>query len=134
MSNTVIINGNSGRDPELRFTPSGTAVLNGSIADTPRKYDRDTQQWTDAGDTLWLNWAIFGADAERLADTVRKGSRITVYGRLKARSYTTRDGDQRTTTEITADAITVHDTHKQQPAAAPRASNDDPWASEPAPF
>lgn len=133
MSNTITITGGLGQDPELRFTPSGTPVLNGSVADTPRRYDKDLGDWVDAGDTLWLNWSIFGPDAEDLTERLRKGTRVTIIGRLKARTFTTKSGDQRTVNEITADSVAVHAPKQgagwpNKPEQTPR-GGDDPWAS-----
>lgn len=134
MSNTITITGHLGVAPSLRFTPSGTAVLNGSVADTPRRFNRDTNQWEDSGDTLWLDWAIFGEDAESLAEQIEKGSKVTIVGKLKARTFQTRDGDQRTVNEITADSIAIHAPkqgagwNKPKPEQTPR-GGDDPWAA-----
>lgn len=133
MSNTITITGQLGKQPELRFTPSGQAVLNGSVADTPRRYNRDTGQWEDAGDTLWLDWSIFGADAESLAETLTKGARVTVVGRLRARSFE-HQGQRRTVNEITADSIAIHARKQGQqssshagPAQQQDRGGDDPW-------
>lgn len=129
MANTITITGQLGKDPELRFTPSGSAVLNGTVADTPRRFNRETQQWEDAGDTLWLNWSIFGADAEHLAELLTKGSKVTIVGRVKARTYQTRDGEQRTVNEISADSIAAHAPKQGGGYSKPQESRggDDPW-------
>lgn len=134
MSNTVTITGASGRDPELRFTQAGKAVLNGSIADTPRKYDRDRNEWVDAGDTLWLEWSIWEDEAEYLAEHVQKGSKLTITGKLRARSYETREGDKRTVIELAAESVAIHPRRGQGQQQRPQQSQqqsrggDDPWA------
>lgn len=145
MSNNITIKGAVGRDAELRFTNSGKAVLGGSVADTPRRFNRDTNAWEDAGDTLWLDWSIWGDEAEHLADQITKGTQVTITGRLRARSFTAKDGSERTVTEIQADSIAVHPKRgaqpwsgSGQPRQAHRAHANDPWAggaaNEPAPF
>lgn len=133
MSNTITITGASGRDPELRFTQAGKAVLNGSIADTPRRFDRDRNEWVDAGDTLWLEWSIWEDEAEYLAEHVQKGSKLTITGKLKARSYETREGDKRTVVELAAESIAIHPRRgqgQQRPAQQSQSrGGDDPWAT-----
>src|SRR5699024_1539789 len=102
------ITGRLGMDPELRFTPNGKAVANFSVADTPRRLNRDTQQWEDAGETLWLRGSLWGTKAEALAEHARKGHLVTVTGRLEARSWEDRQtGDKRTVTEIAAQEVAV---------------------------
>jgi len=134
MTNQIYITGSLGQDPVLRFTPSGEAVLNGSVADTPRKYDKERGEYVDAGDTLWLSFAIFGPEAEDLAERLHKGTRVTVGGVLKARSYE-KDGQRRTVNEITASSVAVHPKRTagqgQQGAGwdKPKPANDDPWAA-----
>lgn len=134
MSNTIIITGRTGKAAELKFTPSGTAVLNGSVADTPRRFNKDRNEWEDSGDTLWLDWALFGADAEHLADQIEKGAKVTVVGKLKSRTFQTRDGDKRTVNEITADSVAVHAPSKGagwNRDEKPARGGDDPWATKP---
>lgn len=131
MSNTITITGQLGKDPELRFTGGGKPVLGFSIADTPRKFDRDRNEWVDAGDTLWLDVSIFGDDAEVLADQLFKGCRATVVGKLKARSYE-KDGQKRTVNEILADSVAAHARRPQQTSYQQRPQQrqaEDPWAS-----
>lgn len=128
MSNHVTITGNLGQDPELRFTPSGKAVATISVGDTPRRLNRDTNQWEDAGDTLWLRCSIWGDPAETLAEHGRKGQRVTVVGRLKSRTWETKEGEKRTVVECDADTVAI--VPKGQPAqrsSSPQAS--DPWAT-----
>ena len=114
MSNKIQITGNVGKDPELRFTPSGKPVLGFSVADTPRRYNRDSGEWEDAGETLWLNVSLWDRKAETMAEHVVKGVRVMVTGTLKARSYTTREGEQRTVTEVTADEVAIIPKANQQ--------------------
>jgi len=100
--NTLIITGNLGADPELRFTATGQAVVNVRIADTPRKKDA-SGLWID-GETMWLSATAWGRDAEAVAETLRRGDRVLASGRLGARTWE-KDGQQRTTVEMTIDHI-----------------------------
>lgn len=128
MSNNITITGLVGREPELRFSQAGKAVLGGSVADTPRRRN-EQGQWEDAGDTLWLDWSIWGDEAEHLAQQITKGAKVTITGRLRARSFETRDGDKRTVTEIQADSVAVHPKRgQQQPRQQQPAQGQDPWA------
>lgn len=114
MSNKIQIIGNVGQDPDLRFTQSGKPVLGFSVADTPRRFNRDTGEWEDAGETLWLQCSLWDRKAETMAEHVVKGTRVMVTGTLKARSYTTREGEQRTVTEVTADEVAIIPKANQQ--------------------
>jgi single-strand DNA-binding protein len=96
--------GNLTADPDLRFTASGVAVAGFTVASTPRTFDRQTGEWKD-GDTLFLRCTLWRQPAENTAETLRKGSRVIVTGRLKQRTYDTRDGEKRTVTEIDVDDI-----------------------------
>lgn len=102
--NTITSVGNATADPELRFTSSGQAVTNFTVADTPRYQDRSTGEWQD-GETLYQKVAIWGDQAENVATSIKKGARVLVTGRLTSKSYTTNDGDKRTYTELVADEI-----------------------------
>jgi single-strand DNA-binding protein len=101
---TITLVGNLTADPELRFTPSGAAVANFTVASTPRTFDRQTNEWRD-GDAMFLNCAVWRQAAENVAESLQKGMRVIVQGRLKSRSYETRDGDRRTVFEIDVDEI-----------------------------
>ena len=100
----ITVVGNLTGDPELRFTPSGAAVANFTIASTPRNFDRQTNEWKD-GDTLFLNCSIWRQAAENVAESLQKGMRVVAQGRLKARSYETREGEKRTVIELEVDEI-----------------------------
>lgn len=101
---TITVVGNLTGDPELRFTPSGAAVANFRIASTPRSFDRQAGEWKD-GDPLFLNCSIWREAAENVAESLTKGMRVIVQGRLVMRSYETREGEKRTVFEIQADEV-----------------------------
>ena len=86
-------------DPELRFTPSGAAVVNFRTASNSRRYNKDTNQWED-GDTTFLTCNLWGDAAQNVADTLQKGMRVNVTGKLKQRQYQTREGENRTVFEV----------------------------------
>lgn len=100
----ITIVGNLVDDPELRFTPSGAAVANFRIASTPRIYDRQSGEWRD-GDTLFLSCSVWRQAAENVAESLQKGMRTIVQGRLKSRQYETREGEKRTVFEIDVDEV-----------------------------
>jgi single-strand DNA-binding protein len=101
---TVTVIGNVTADPELKFTPSGTAVANLTVASTPRSFDRDSSEWKD-GETLFLRCNIWRQTAENVAESLVRGARVIVHGRLKQRSFETREGDKRTVLELDVDEI-----------------------------
>jgi single-strand DNA-binding protein len=96
--------GNLTADPELRFTPSGAAVANFTVASTPRTFDRQTNDWKDQ-ETLFLNCSVWRQAAENAAESLTRGMRVIVSGRLKARSYETREGEKRTVFEVEVDDV-----------------------------
>lgn len=100
----ITVIGNLTGDPELRFTPSGSAVANFTIASTPRTFDRQTNAWVD-GDTLFLRASVWKEAAENVAETLTKGMRIIAQGRLKSRTYETKEGEKRNVTELEVDEI-----------------------------
>jgi single-strand DNA-binding protein len=150
----ITVVGNLTGDPELRFTPSGAAVANFTIASTPRNFDKQSNEWKD-GDTLFLSCSIWRQAAENVAESLQKGMRVVAQGRLKQRSYETREGEKRTVVELEVDEIgpsLKYATAKvnkasrsggggggfgggggggQRPAAN-EAPKDDPWGSAPA--
>ncbi len=152
---TITVVGNLTADPELRFTPSGAAVANFTVASTPRIYDRQSGEWKD-GEALFLRCNIWREAAENVAESLTRGSRVIVTGRLKQRSFETREGEKRTVFEVEVDEIGPslrYATAKVNKAsrsggggggfgggggsrqAAPQASSgsgDDPWGSAPA--
>ncbi|WOC12331.1 single-stranded DNA-binding protein [Gordonia sp. MP11Mi] len=105
MTDTVItVVGNLTADPELRFTPSGAPVANFTVASTPRTFDRQTNEWKD-GEALFLRCSIWRDAAENVTESLRKGTRVIVQGKLKQRSYETREGERRTVVELEVDEI-----------------------------
>ena len=101
---TICITGNLVDDPILRFTPSGAAVANFTIASTPRAFDKQSNEWKD-GDTMFLNCSVWRQAAENVAESLTKGTRVIVQGRLKSRSYDDRDGNKRTVFEVDVDEV-----------------------------
>ena len=100
----ITVVGNLVDDPELRFTPSGAAVANFRIASTPRTFDRQTNEWKD-GEALFLSCSVWRQAAENVAESLQKGMRVVVQGRLKSRQYETREGEKRTVFEIDVDEV-----------------------------
>ncbi|MFH5208747.1 single-stranded DNA-binding protein [Antrihabitans spumae] len=100
----ITVVGNLTADPELRFTPAGAAVANFTVASTPRAFDRQTNEWKD-GEALFLRCNIWREAAENVAESLTRGSRVIVSGRLKQRSYETREGEKRTVMELEVDEI-----------------------------
>ena len=96
--------GNLAGDPELRFTAAGHAVANFTIAQTPRTFNRESSQWVD-DETLWIRASVWREAAENVAETLTKGMRVIAHGRLKARSFETKEGEQRTNWELDIDEI-----------------------------
>jgi single-strand DNA-binding protein len=150
--------GNLTADPELRFTPSGAAVANFTVASTPRTFDRQTNEWKD-GEALFLRCNIWREAAENVTESLTRGSRVIVTGRLKQRSFETREGEKRTVVELEVDEIgpslryataKVNKASRSggggggfgggggggggasRPAASNDAPKDDPWGSAPA--
>ena len=101
---TCTLTGNLTADPELRFTPSGATVANFTVAATSRTFDKTTNQWRD-GEALFLRCTLWRQPAENLAESLRRGDRVIVTGRLRQRSFETREGDKRTTIELDVDEI-----------------------------
>ena len=100
----ITVVGNLTADPELRFTPSGAAVANFTVASTPRTLDRQSNEWKD-GEALFLNCSVWRQAAENAAESLQRGMRVVVQGRLKARSFETREGEKRTVFEIDVDEV-----------------------------
>ena len=143
----ITVVGNLVDDPELRFTPSGAAVANFRIASTPRTFDRQTNEWKD-GDALFLSCAVWRQAAENVAESLQKGMRVVVQGRLKSRQYETREGEKRTVFEIDVEEVgpslkyaTAKVTRATrsggggggygggQPSGGQSSGGDDPWAT-----
>ena len=148
---TITVVGNLTADPELRFTPSGAAVANFTVASTPRIYDRQSGEWKD-GEALFLRCNIWREAAENVAESLTRGSRVIVTGRLKQRSFETREGEKRTVVEVEVDEIgpslryataKVNKVSRgnssggfgsgsRQSGGQAAATTDDPWGSAPA--
>jgi single-strand DNA-binding protein len=134
----ITVVGNLTADPELRFTPSGAAVANFTVASTPRTFDRQSNEWKD-GEALFLNCSVWRQAAENAAESLTRGMRVIVSGRLKARSYETREGEKRTVFEIDVDEVgpsLKYATAKVQKTSRSgggqgfqSGGGDDPWAS-----
>jgi single-strand DNA-binding protein len=154
---TITVVGNLTADPELRFTPSGAAVANFTVASTPRIYDRQSGEWKD-GEALFLRCNIWREAAENVAESLTRGSRVIITGRLKQRSFETKEGEKRTVMEVEVEEIgpslryATAKVNKASrggggggfgggggggaaaggPRSNPAASQDDPWGSAPA--
>ena len=100
----ITVIGNLTADPELRWTQSGAAVADFTVASTPRTYDRNAGEWRD-GDTLFMRCSVWRETAENVAESLRKGMRVIVQGRLTQRSYDTQHGERRTVVELQVDEV-----------------------------
>lgn len=100
----ITIVGNLTDDPELRFTPSGAAVANFTIASTPRTFNRQTSTWED-GDALFMRCSVWRQAAESVAESLQRGMRVVAQGRLRQRSFETREGEKRTVVEMEVDEV-----------------------------
>jgi single-strand DNA-binding protein len=100
----ITVVGNLVDDPELRFTPSGAAVAKFRVASTPRTFDRQTNEWKD-GESLFLTCSVWRQAAENVAESLQRGMRVIVQGRLKQRSYEDREGVKRTVYELDVDEV-----------------------------
>jgi single-strand DNA-binding protein len=146
----ITVIGNLTSDPELRFTPSGAAVANFTVASTPRTLDRASGEWKD-GEALFLRCNIWRQAAENVAESLTRGARVVVQGRLKQRSFETKEGEKRTVVELEVDEIgpslryataKVNKVSRGSggggfgggsgPAGGGSAPSDDPWGSAPA--
>ena len=131
----VTIVGNLTSDPELRFTPSGQAVANFTIASTPRSQDKASGEWID-GEPLFIRCAVWRQYAEHVAESLTKGTRVIAQGRLKSRSYETQQGERRTSLEMDVDEIgpclryaTAKVARTTNGASPPRQAAPDPWST-----
>jgi single-strand DNA-binding protein len=138
---TITITGNVAGDPDLRYSPNGVDVVGFTVASTPREKDKTTGNWVDK-ETLWVRVTAFRDDAVNAAESLVKGSRVVVTGRLSQESWETKDGEKRTTMKLIADEIgaslkwaTVKIAKAERGravAATNRPPADDPWAAAPA--
>jgi single-strand DNA-binding protein len=145
----ITVIGNITGDPELRFTPSGAAVANFTVASTPRQFDRQSNEWKD-GETLFMRCSVWRDAAENVAESLQRGTRVIVTGRLKSRSYETKEGEKRTVIEMEVDEVgpslryataKVNKTQRggggggfgggQQGGGYGGSQQDDPWATGP---
>ena len=131
--------GNLTADPELRFTPSGAAVANFTVASTPRTFNRQTNQYED-GETLFMRCSVWREMAENVAESLSRGDRAVVSGRLKQRSYQTQQGENRTVIEMDVNEVgpslryataRVTKTQRQQGQGQGQQGGGDPWAQSP---
>lgn len=137
----VTIDGNITADPELRFTQNGIPVASFTVAHTARRLNRQSNEWEDYGDPLFLRVNVWREQGENVADTLSKGQAVLVIGRLVSRSYETREGEKRTTVECDADIVSV-DLRRQRAQSVRRvragesaAAPEEPWAADgPAPL
>lgn len=140
----VTVVGNLTGDPELRFTPNGAAVASFTVASTTRMLDKGTNEWKD-GDTMFLRCSVWRQYAENVAESLTKGTRVIVTGRLKQRSYETKEGEKRSVVELDVDDVGPalrNATAKVTRAARSEGGysggggasspSDDPWAVPPA--
>ena len=100
----ITVVGNLTNDPELRFTPNGAAVANFTVASTPRNFNKNTNEWED-GDALFLRCSIWRQAAENVAESLQRGARVIVTGRLKQRSFETKEGEKRTVVEVDVEEV-----------------------------
>jgi single-strand DNA-binding protein len=100
----LTIIGNLTNDPELRFTPSGAAVANFTVASTPRTFDKNSNEWKD-GETLFMRCSVWREAAENVAESLTRGTRVIVSGRLRSRTYDTKEGEKRTVVELEVDEV-----------------------------
>ena len=139
MANETVITlvGNLVDDVELRFTPSGAAVAKFRIASTPRTFNKQSNAWED-GESLFLTCNVWRQPAEHCAESLQRGMRVIVQGRLKQRSYETKEGEKRTVFEVEVDEVgpslqfataTVTRANRQQGGGNRGQQADDPWAS-----
>jgi single-strand DNA-binding protein len=140
---TITVIGNLTADPELRFTPSGAAVASFTVASTPRIFDRATGDWRD-GEALFMRCNVWRQPAENVAESLTRGMRVLVSGRLRQRSFETREGEKRTVIELEVDEIgpslryataKVNKVNRGQGSGgygSGGAPVDDPWGAAPA--
>ena len=146
---TLTVIGNLCADPEIRFTQQGKGVTNFTVASTPRHIDRTTGEWTD-GEALFLRCSIWGQAGENVVESLTRGTRVIVQGRLRQRSFDTKEGEKRTVIEMDVDEIgpslkwqtaKVSKAERRSggngfggaPPASQQNTGEDPWGSAPAP-
>lgn len=140
----ITVVGNLTADPELRFTPAGAAVCNFTVAATPRTFDKQTNEWKD-GDALFMRCNVWRKAAENVAETLTRGMRVMVQGRLRQRSFETKEGEKRTVVELEVDEVgpslkyatakvtrTPRDGSSSTSRGSDGGSEANPWAGAPA--
>lgn len=143
MSGETIITvvGNLTADPEVRFTQGGAAVCGFTVASTPRTYNKNTSEWED-GQALFMRCTVWRQVAENVGESLTRGMRVIVQGRLTQRSYDTKEGEKRTVVEMQVDEVgpslryvsaTVNKVAREKGNYQPATVADDPWGSAPAP-
>lgn len=136
---SITIIGNLTADPEMRYTPSGVAVAKFTVASTPRTFDKQSNEWKD-GDSLFLGCNVWRQAAENAAESLQRGMRVIVHGRLRQRSYETKEGEKRTVYEVEVDEVgpslrnataKVIKASRDKPAASAAAqTGSDPWTAQ----
>lgn len=146
----ITVIGNVTGDPEVRYTPSGAAVANFTVASTPRRFDRNANEFVD-GDPLFMRCSVWREQAENVVESIVKGTRVIVVGDLVQRSYETREGEKRTVVEMQVDEVAVslrwavaqarrsdgagqRRSFREQPAPQTSTPAADPWASSSSQF
>ena len=143
----ITVTGHLCDDPELKFTPSGAAVAKFRVASTPRTFDRQTNEWKD-GESLFLSCSVWRQAAENVAESLTRGMRVVVVGRLKQRSYEDREGVKRTVYELDVEEVGAslrnatakvskaaagqgrgQEAYREARAASSREGREDPWGS-----
>jgi single-strand DNA-binding protein len=137
----ITLAGNLTSDLELRYTPSGHAIASFTVASTPRTFDKNTNAWKDQ-ETLFMRCSVWRNQAESAAESLTRGTRVVVIGRLKQRSYETREGEKKTVIEVDVEEVaaslknaTVKVSRAERGSSGGGASGtpvDDPWGSAPA--
>ena len=128
MSAHTYVVGNLGNQPEARFTQNGNATLTFSVGCTPRRKDKDSGQWDDDGAPLWITITLWGEEAERWAEVLNKGDRISVNGTLKRRTYERRDGGQGEALELVGARDLAVIPRADSQSAAPKRDSGQKWA------
>ena len=129
---TLTVDGYAARDAEIKYTPQGTAVTEVTVPYTPRRLNKQTQQWEDSGETIWVGCAFWDKDAEPAQQAIKKGTPVTVTGTPKVRVYTGRDGQAHAALDLTVRSWGVQPPRQPQgqpgtQPAAPAAAAADPW-------
>ena len=141
MANDTVITvvGNLTADPELRYTQNGVAVANFTIASTPRTFDRQSNEWKD-GETLFMRCSVWRDAAENVAESLQRGMRVIVTGRLKSRQYETREGEKRTVFEVDVQEVgpslrnataKINKVARSAAGTGKTQTGEDPWAIQP---